>query len=165
MNAVNTSIVSAAGNGAILLTNPDSPLSLTNVKAITDTTRVGLSWSAGLADGGTPVIDYQVWWDQGTDIYLVLQSNIVGTSYTTTVGLQGNKNYKFKIKSRNLFGLSTVFSNEVVALTAILPDSPKDLLNNVAVTSSGVIGITWSAGVYNGGSPIIDYRISYHIDS
>jgi len=165
VNAVNTSPVSAAGNGGILLTNPDAPISLTNVRSITDTTRVGLSWSPGAADGGTAVIDYQVWWDQGTDSYLVLQSNEVGTSYTTTVGLQGNKYYKFKVKSRNAFGFSPVFSNEVISLTAILPDSPKNLANDVAVTKSGIIGLTWTAGVFNGGSPIIDYRVSYHIDS
>ncbi len=147
------------------MTNPDAPISLTNVNSITDTTRVSLSWSPGVADGGTAVIDYQIWWDQGADSYLALQSNIVGTSYTTTVGLQGNKYYKFKVKSRNSYGLSSVFSNEVVALTAILPDSPKNLQNDVAVTKSGVVGLTWSAGVYNGGSPIIDYRVSYHIDS
>ena len=43
---------------------------------------------------------------------------------------------------------------------ANLPDAPLDLANNPLVTSAGLIGLTWSQGVYNGGSPVIDYRVS-----
>jgi hypothetical protein len=32
----------------------------------------------------------------------------------------------------------------------------------VAVTAAGVVGLTWMASASTGGSPIIDYSISYH---
>jgi len=35
------------------------------------------------------------------------------------------------------------------------------LANNVATTAAGVVGLTWASGPYNGGSPVIDYTISY----
>jgi hypothetical protein len=37
------------------------------------------------------------------------------------------------------------------------------LANDVAVTSSGIVGIKWSAVNYDGGSPVIDYKISWTI--
>jgi hypothetical protein len=40
-----------------------------------------------------------------------------------------------------------------------------NLANNPSVTAAGVLGFTWTEGAYNGGSPIIDYRISYHKDA
>ena len=49
-------------------------------------------------------------------------------------------------------------SAEVTVLAARVPDPPKDLANYVVVTAQSVIGLTWSPD-YDGGSPIIDYRI------
>lgn len=68
------------------------------------------------------------------------------------------------MESRNSFGFSTTFSNTVSILAAKTPDAPKNLANNVLQTGSGVIGITWNEGDYNGGSTILDYRVSYHIE-
>jgi hypothetical protein len=55
---VGTSIASAEGNGAIILTNPDPPISFTNVPEVTLKDRIGLSWNKAAVEGGTPVIDY-----------------------------------------------------------------------------------------------------------
>ena len=45
---------------AIILTNPDAPKNLVNVPSITSGTKVGLSWTIGDKNGGSPVIDYTV---------------------------------------------------------------------------------------------------------
>ena len=164
-NIVNPSSTSNVGNGAIIVTNPDAPLNLVNVPAITSATTIGLSWNVGAANGGSPVLDYRVNWDQGTSVYVVLSTGVTSTSYSTTNALVPNTNYKFKIESRNVFGFSSSYSNEVVILAAMIPNAPSNLANNVAVTSSGVVGLTWSAGISNGGSPIIDYTISYKTGS
>ena len=36
-------------------------------------------------------------------------------------------------------------------------------MNNAAVTASGIVGLTWSAVSSDGGSPVIDYYISFKI--
>ena len=35
------------------------------------------------------------------------------------------------------------------------------MANNVAVTAAGIVGLTWSAATSDGGSPVIDYQVSY----
>lgn len=49
--------------GAIILTIPDAPLTLVNNLAVTFGTTIGLTWTSGVSDGGTPVIDYTLWSD------------------------------------------------------------------------------------------------------
>ena len=73
--------------------------------------------------------------------------------------------YKLKVEARNAFGFSIAFSNEVVVRAAKIPDPPMNLANDPSVTAAGVLGFSWTLGLYNGGSPIIDYRISYRKDA
>ena len=94
-----------------------------------------------------------------------LATGVSTLSYTTTVTLSLNTIYKFKVESRNAFGYSTIFSNEVSIRAAAIPDAPINLANNVAVTASGIVGLTWSSGASSGGNSISDYRISYHAGS
>ena len=111
-NIQGTTPESPVGNGAIILTFPDTPTSFTNVPSITNGYQIGLTWTKGVNEGGTPVIDYRVWYDQAANNYIVLQSNIVATSLTVTTLSMGTQ-YKFKVESRNSFGYSVLFSNEI----------------------------------------------------
>jgi hypothetical protein len=79
------------------LWNPDAPTSLANNAAITNSLRIGLTWGFTGSNGGTPVIDYEVSWDQGslTNTYVVLASGILLKSYITTASLTPNMVYKF----------------------------------------------------------------------
>jgi hypothetical protein len=43
----------------------------------------------------------------------------------------------------------------------MVPDAPIGLEDNILVTTASVIGFTWKDGLSRGGSPIIDYRITY----
>ncbi len=105
--------MSPAGNGAVITTNPDPPSSLANYAVITNDSVIGIIWVAPTVVGGTPVIDYQVSWDQGISTYVVLASGITTTSYSTTAALTYGMIYSFKIKSRNAFGFSITYSNEI----------------------------------------------------
>lgn len=59
-NVVGTSPESPTGNGAVILTYPDSPLNLANDDSVTNENQIGLTWQEGLANGGSPVIDYRI---------------------------------------------------------------------------------------------------------
>ena len=39
------------------------------------------------------------------------------------------------------------------------------MANNAVVTAAGIVGMTWQAPIDDGGSPIIDYQISYKTGS
>ncbi len=41
---------------------PDAPRELKNVVTVTNKDQIGLIWLEGAANGGTPVIDYRVWY-------------------------------------------------------------------------------------------------------
>jgi len=60
-NDYGTSIDSNSGNGAIILTVPSPPISLSNVPVLTNGVQIGLSWLEGEMNGGTPVLDYMIW--------------------------------------------------------------------------------------------------------
>ena len=107
---------STEGNGAIILTNPDAPVSLADDVATTSATTIAMTWSQGAVNGGTPVIDYRVSHKLSTDsLFTELASGVTTASYTTTALTQGAE-YVFKVESRNSFGYSTTYSNEVTIL-------------------------------------------------
>ena len=90
------------------------------------------------------------------------------TSYDSTTVLTPLLVYNFKVKSRNAFGDSSsstgvpIFSNIVTIVSlAVVPTAPISLANNAAATASGIVGLTWLAVASDGGSPVIDYQISY----
>lgn len=62
-NSYGNSNVSPAGNGAVILTNPDSPENLSENYALRTATNLGLIWLSGTNNGGSPVIDYTVSYD------------------------------------------------------------------------------------------------------
>lgn len=99
------------------MTNPDPPLSLANNLLVTTASNIGLTWSVGTNNGGTAVIDYQVWYDQSTGVWVLFDSGITTTSYTTG-GLIAGNTYAFKLLSRNSFGFSTTYSIPISVLQA-----------------------------------------------
>jgi hypothetical protein len=121
-NLVGSSAESTPGNGALIVTNPDPPILLANSAVITSASVIALTWTAPVVGGGTAVLDYRVSWDKGIGTYVVIASGITTASYSTTSPLAANMVYKFKVESRNAFGFSTSFSNEVsILLPAVLP--------------------------------------------
>lgn len=59
-NIYGYSAESAVGNGAIILTAPDSPLNLAEVISMRAATSITFNWIAGPTNGGAPVIDYAI---------------------------------------------------------------------------------------------------------
>jgi hypothetical protein len=63
---------SEAGYGAVIEYVPDSPISLTNDALTTDAYTIQFTWNQGLSNGGTDVIDYSIYYDQGLNSDYVL---------------------------------------------------------------------------------------------
>jgi hypothetical protein len=65
-----------------------------------DTTaqQIGLSWSPPIFNGGSNVIDYRIWYDDGTSgtTFSVVAENIVEANYIVTSLVKG-QTYQFKV--------------------------------------------------------------------
>jgi hypothetical protein len=78
------SALSEPASQAIILTNPDPPVNLAEIIALRSITSISLSWDLGKNDGGSPIIDYQVSFDQAISVWTIRASNIKPNSYTVT---------------------------------------------------------------------------------
>jgi hypothetical protein len=148
--------VSEVGGGAIVELAPDAPINLANIISITLDDRIGLSWEDGASNGGTSIIDYQVWYDDGlgTGTYIELVSALTEREYTTT-GLYSGLTYSFKVRARNSVGYG-VLSDSFEILAAQVPD----MINapTTEISDRWNVIISWTAP-YNGGTPITSYTI------
>lgn len=107
-NVLGNSVYSDIGNGAVILSIPSAPYDLENDIAYTTASTIGFKWTAPDETGGTAVIDYRVYYDQGdalTSDFVVLESNIVDLEYIATSMSMG-VTYRFKVAARNLVGYS-----------------------------------------------------------
>jgi hypothetical protein len=50
---------------------------------VTNETAIGLNWVQGGFNGGTPVIDYRLYYDQGIGSFVVFSSGITTNGYTS----------------------------------------------------------------------------------
>jgi hypothetical protein len=96
INVYGLSLISSAGNGAVIITYADAPLSLSENFALRTATNIGLTWTAGVSNGGSAVLDYQLNYDNGSGTAnIVLASGLTGTSYTAV--LTSGTTYKFTV--------------------------------------------------------------------
>jgi hypothetical protein len=146
---------------------PDAPTSLANVAAATTAGQVALEWAQGPYNGGSPVVDFQVWVaifkqrenDPEPTQTLVYseQASGVQSPYIVTALTTGYI-YSLKVKARNLVGYSE-FSADVQIQAAQVPDAPSSLSNVPAVTNASQIGLAWQVPASDGGSEIISYKL------
>ena len=157
-NSYGPSLVSpptASGQRAIILRSPDAPLSLANNLQVTFGTRIGLTWSAGQRDGGTPVTDYTLWSDQGSmgSSYQPVVSGLASTSFTVT-GLSLGTWYIFKVQATNAYGTSD-YSSTLRVLAAQQPNIP---LSPETLFLRDSVQVTWTEP-FNGGSAVTGYQV------
>ena len=94
----------------------------------------------------------------------MLESGVLTPYYTTKVKLINNVNYSFKIKARNDVGFS-LYSESITILAAMISDAPLNLMNVPSITTAYQIGLTWIPGLFDGGTSVIDYRVSFKEES
>lgn len=145
--------ISPKGNGAVIITSPDTPINLAETEAMRTPSSITLSWTEGLTNGGSAVIDYRVNYDQATGDYVQLADSIVANTYTAT-GLTFGLVYTFRIEARNEFGYSEL-SQEIAILCAAVPEAPA--VPSTTVDGANVI-FNWDAPVANG-TPLTGYKV------
>lgn len=59
-NGFGNSASSAVGNGGVLITTPDAPINVKENALLRSSTSISITWSSGLLNGGSPIIDYEV---------------------------------------------------------------------------------------------------------
>lgn len=134
-------------------TFPDTPINLARDDLETTATQIGLTWSKGLSNGGTPILDFRVLYDAGINNWQLLSDGITETSYTTPI-LTSGTTYKFKIAARNLVGYSG-YTTEVSILCATVPEVPDVPVTSV---SGATVYIDWDAPA-NNGAAITSYTV------
>lgn len=57
---------------------PDAPSNLANDPSVTTASQIGLNWEEGSENGGTSVLDFNLFYDQGlgTNDFVVLESGL-----------------------------------------------------------------------------------------
>ena len=66
-----------------------------------------------------------------------------------------------QVRATNVYGNSGVSTPGNGAVILTNPDPPTNVIQVVATTTPTAIGLTWTQPAANGGSAVIDYRISY----
>lgn len=132
---------------------PDAPIALADVPSITLADRIGLTWQPPLFNGGSPIIDYRLWFDDATEATFEILANNLQLSYTALNLVQGKK-YTFKVEAYNIYGYSA-YSVPVSILAAQIPAIPAA---PVTIWRPDDVIVDWTAPD-DGGSPIVSYRI------
>lgn len=140
---------------------PAAPLGLELISQ--STTSITFSWSTNANDGGSPVTDYQIFWNQGSGSiqYEVIGSNGLSPTQATIQSptLLADKNYLFWVKARNAVGTSA-YSAQISIHSASLPGIPGSPFRISTTTQTQVVvGWTINPSSDFGGSQLLGYEV------
>lgn len=153
-NIMGDSLYSLAGNGAVITRISDPPINLKSDDGISNAVVIGMNWDQPPETGGLEILDYRLWYDQGTADWTILDYGIEATSYITSAPLIAGTWYVFKLEARNEAGFSG-FSDIMSVYAAQVPDT----VNEPTTTRDGLnIVIDWNEP-NNQGAEILGYRI------
>ena len=140
----------------IAASKPDPPISFVRNEALTTKTQVAFSWSEPVSNGGSPVIDYLIEFDNSLGTFSKIEEFYTSTSFVKT-GLQEGTSYKFRVQARNAVDYS-IYSQEFAIIAATVPGKP----NAPSTTVSGdeeTIVIDWTAPTNTGGLDVSGYKL------
>jgi hypothetical protein len=133
------------GVSRIAASVPSPPVNLEMVSQ--STTSLTFEWTTNANDGGSPVTDYQVFWNQGSGSiqYLVIDSNGLSPTRATVQApiLLADKTYLFWVKARNAVGTSA-FSESISIHSASEPGAPGNPFRMSTTTQTQVV-VGWTA--------------------
>jgi hypothetical protein len=85
------------GGGPRIVLVPDAPVNLDNQAGVTTREVIGLTFEDGASAGGTPILDYRLWYDQSTDDWVVLVEQLLTKSYVTDFTITPGAVFAFKV--------------------------------------------------------------------
>jgi hypothetical protein len=137
--------------------------------------KIVVDWTAP-SDNGSPITSYRVTFKKADGEYSELAAcdgslaatfsarqctvfiySLSDSPFLLTLG----DNVYAKVVAINFYGESVESDAGNGATILLVPSAPVGLADNTGVTDASKIGITWRNGISTGGSPILDYRISY----
>jgi len=142
----------------IAATIPDAPTNLTRNQASTSKTQVAFTWTAGPSNGGSVVIDHNIYWDQGTGTFVLASTDVTSLFYIHTTGISAGNNYQFKVQARNAVGAS-VDSSILTITAATVPGAPSAPTTTITGDEEYMV-VDWSVPSDNGGLAILGYRVT-----
>jgi fibronectin type 3 domain-containing protein len=121
-----------------------------------DLTSVILTWEEPEEDGGTPVTEYRIYVSTNGGEFKPLTFVPAGGSleYVHT-GVANPNLYSYRIFAMNIIGTSLEYSEAEIKFLAV-PDIPSGL---ETVSGDGFVHLSWTAPEYDGGVPILGYKI------
>lgn len=69
INIIGLGPISVTGGAAVSAVVPSPPLSVIRNNNLTTITQISLNWTQPASNGGSPIIDYAVSYDQGTGVF------------------------------------------------------------------------------------------------
>lgn len=149
-NDVGTSADSDASNSVTPASAPHTPV-LYDVRSAAGALRLSFSEPA---DGGSPILGYEVTTDDGDD-WDPLTVSGAGTLTATVTGLDNGESYDVQVRALNSVGHSSR-SNELSGTPATVPSAPRAV--EVEVHNGGAT-VSWRAPSSDGGAPIGFYGV------
>ena len=140
-------------NDGGFITVPDAPSCLYAQFSIN---RTYLHWCSS-ADGNSPIISYNIYRsiDNGTN-YMFLSSVPANTTQYIDSPITLGQAFYYTVKAENNFGESNASKPVYVKAEPIIPYAPRSLTGTAKMD---YIALTWSAPIYDGGSPLTGYYI------
>lgn len=109
-------------------------------------THVWLVWDYGISDGGTPIIDYDIYYDQGINDFVYVDTTVYNRYLMTPLTM--GYTYRYKLTARNSYGTSQSMSDVSAILTATTPEPPNGV--TTITQNPDNIYVYWTAAVNNG---------------
>jgi hypothetical protein len=108
----------------------------------TSDTQIRFTFEEGANNGGVPVLDFSIFYNQGSQAnsLILLESGVTTLFYQTSISLTAGETYEFQVTARNSVG-SSAYSLPVAILAAKPPDAPVSFLEVPGQSTSSQVGI------------------------
>ena len=127
----------------------------------TSQTAIHVEYDAVTDDGGSVILNYNIYIDDGADgaFGAAINNGLALTYDTSSLSLVAGNTYRFKYSAVNSQGEGEI-SDEVAILLAELPGAPQNFARiDESTLSAGIIRVYWEVPTSNGGTDITGYKI------